>query len=353
MREKLNSFAALTFAQPLFCAKFMHHPNRELEEICYQPSHLAAVEAALVVGVKKYFPLYAAPVSGAAQGPALGDLTDSSDFRIKAMQQSKKPAVPITKTVLQQRADNAIAEFESDRADYEELLDEEALEEYGDDPSSFHRTVLRNDCPIIRKTLHNTKQKELDRYRTDFRRTDPKDLHMVISNLAWFGREYAKEYRRPKFLKVNTLDELSFDELDTDDYTVYKVIGGGIKSNLLYKLYPHIFPYRSQDAIWAMWFLVDQEDFGCRQSSEFLMIDVDKTTTRQNYYYPYALFALYALKLSRQLAEAWAEAGAPFPEEHRFVLLHDFLSFVASQHATVINDLKKQPDERSQYADAY
>jgi hypothetical protein len=329
----------------------MHHPNRDLEEVCYQPSHIAAVEAALFAGVKKYFPLYSIPVSGAAQGPEFGDLADN--FRVKPMQQSKKPAAPTTKTILQQRADNAIADFESDRTDYEELLDEESLEEYGDDPSSFHRTVLRNDCPIIRKTLHNTRQKELDRYRMDFRHTDPQDLHTVISNLALFGREYAEAYRRPKFLKINTLSDLDFDPLDTDDYTVYKVIGGGIKSNLLYKLYPHIFPYRSQDAIWAMWFLVGQDDLGCRQSSEFLMIDVDKSTTRQNYYYPYALFALYALKLSRKLAEAWEQAGATFPEEHRFVVLHDFLSFVANQHTTIINELKKQPDEHSQYADAY
>src|SRR6476661_1370211 len=51
------------------------------------------------------------------------------------------------------------------------------------------------------------------------------------------------------------------------------VIGGGIKSHFLYSRYPYAFPNRSQNALWALYFLTDKKEFGFDDGSEFLMID--------------------------------------------------------------------------------
>ena len=81
------------------------------------------------------------------------------------------------------------------------------------------------------------------------------------------------------------------------------------------------------------------------------MISEKDGTTQQNFYYPYALFSLYALELSRCLQAKWEQAGAAFPEPYRFVLLHDFLSFVARCHEADIHVLKQAADFA--YSDAY
>ncbi|MCC3160210.1 hypothetical protein LJ737_23440 [Hymenobacter sp. 15J16-1T3B] len=329
----------------------MHFPHRDLEPICYEPAHIAAVQEALRQGLEKFFPLYTAGIE-TQKGHSSGYESFASHdyFKVRESRRPEKNGVEAG-VVLTTRANSAIEEFEDDRADYEQLLSEEMLELSGEDVPSFKATALRNQCPIIRKTLQNKKAKKLDRYRQDFSYASPSDLYTVVNNVALFGREYAVDYQKGRFLKINTLSALSFDELDTEDYTVFGVIGGGIKSHFLYKLYPHIFPYRSQDAIWALWFLTDKATFGCRQDSEFLMISEKEGTTQQNFYYPYALFSLYALNLSRQLQAKWEQAGAAFPEQYRFVLLHDFLSFVARCHDADINVLKQA--EAFAYGDAY
>lgn len=317
----------------------MHFPNRDLEDVCYEPSHIAAVEAALAVGFEKYFPRYVSGSSSYEPDADVSVLASNGNFKVKTTQRARKPVPPATKTTLESLADQAIEDFERDQASYEDLLDEDALLEYAEDPPSFKTVVLRNQCPIIRKTLQSKKE-ELKRYKIDYNQADATDLHETVTNLADFARAYAKRYRPSTFTKIDSLASLQFDDLDTEEYTVFGVIGGGIKTHLLYKLYPNIFPYRSPDAVWALWFLVNKEVFGCRQDSEFLMINLKNSanntknvTTSQNFYYPYPLFSLYALKLSRRLAQEWERAGATFPEKHRFVILNDFFLFVAAQHA--------------------
>ena len=95
-------------------------------------------------------------------------------------------------------------------------------------------------------------------------------------------------------LKILDLSDLNDDET----YTAYGVIGGGIRSHFLYSLYPHAFPNRSQNAVWSLYFLSGKQDFGLADASEFVMIDIksENMKTQQNYFYPYDLFAFYALK---------------------------------------------------------
>ncbi|RYU84837.1 hypothetical protein [Hymenobacter persicinus] len=329
----------------------MHFPHRDLESICYEPSHIAAVKEALNQGLETFFLRYVSDtVTGEDESAGFDGFRAHEYFKVRGNHRPGKKGADAS-TVLTTRANVAIESFEDDRADYVQLLSEEMLELSGEDVPSFKATALRNQCPIIRKTLQNKKAKKLDRYRQDFSFASASDLYTVVSNVALFGREYAADYKRSKFINTTTLDALNFDELDTEDYTVFGVIGGGIKSHFLYKLYPHIFPYRSQDAIWALWFLSDKATFGCRQDSEFLMISEKDGTTQQNFYYPYAVFSLYALDLSRQLQAKWEQTGAAFPEAYRFVLLHDFLSFVARCHDADINVLKQA--EAFAYGDAY
>ena len=118
---------------------------------------------------------------------------------------------------------------------------------------------------------------------------------------------------------------------------------------MLYKLNPMVFPSRSRNAVWALWFLSGKQDFGCRMSSEFLMIDVQKVITQQNYFYPYTLFAYYAFEVYKMLRDKAYDLGAYIDPAYRYVIVDAFFDYVASEHLAEIKLLSKQLSEEEYY----
>jgi hypothetical protein len=142
--------------------------------------------------------------------------------------------------------------------------------------------------------------------------------------------------------RAKAVDDLGLSGLRGDDYTAYGVIGGGIRSHFLHGLYPHVFPSRSQNAIWALYFLSGKKDFGLSEASEFLMIDVksEDMKTQQNYFYPYDLFAYYALNVWRFLKTACAARRLTLDATYRYVYVDAFFDHVAETHQSAIDLLK-------------
>ena len=316
----------------------MYFPN-DIEEICYDPDHIKKVLSEIILNFPRYFQNYLEQEAG--QAIPISDIEKLA----KSLGTIKLPKKkPIDKQNVYNRLLNeAIVVFESDRTTYKEILDEAALEEYADDPSSFKNTILKNKCPIIRHTLQNKLAKELDKYREAFKYADPKDLVNVSTNIANFARTYARnDYESESYEESKDLTDMNFSDLTTDDYTVFGVIGGGIKSIFLYKLYPNIFPYRGPDAIWSLWYLTNKKTFGCHQDSEFLMIKQEDNTTQQNFYYPYDLFAFYALQIFNLVKLQAMALNVEIRTNYRFVMVDSFLSFVANFHRDEINDLKRK-----------
>jgi hypothetical protein len=203
--------------------------------------------------------------------------------------------------------------------------------------------------PIIRRTLQNKQAKELDKFRAAFNSAQAGHLFEVTSNIVKLAHQWRNDwYEEETFEKIDTCDELGYYDLDEDGYTAYGVIGGGIKSHFIYKLFPDMYPNRSREAVWALYYLSSKKKFGCKEESQFLMINVKEGTTQQNYFYPYGLFSFYALRIFNQLRKFNANHGVILPAEYRFVVVDDFLSFVARQHQSDI-DVLKQKSENYHY----
>lgn len=269
-----------------------------VEDICYDEKHAAEV---LSVIKKKFIPYFENFV----------DFNASKNFG--------------------QCIKTAIKDFDKDRESYEEIFAPAAFEEYEDDPNSFKTVILRDKCPIIRKTLYSGDE-ELKKYRKKFNDADPNELLEKIANICAFGRECRKD--ASKISDIGCLDE--------EDFSVYGVIGGGIKTTFLYKLYPDIFPGRSKDALWALYFLSGQGSFGCEYDSEFLMVDDEKIVTQQNYFYPCELFYRYAVEIYKLLAHEAEKINLPLDENYRYVVVDAFLKSVAEKHDEDINIFKSQ-----------
>lgn len=282
----------------------------DVEKICYEEPHILKVLGVIKNNFDKYFEKF----------------VDGAD-------KQKKYQSIISK---------AINEFQSDRQYYEEILNSEDLEEYEDDPTSFKSDVLKNRCPIIRKTIQNKKAKELDLYRANFKMADPSGLLGVVKNIAEFGAQLKSQYDSTTYEDAKNFNDLNMETLDSDDCTAYGVIGGGIKTHLLYKVYPEIFPNRSRNALWALWYLSGKGTFDCKTDSEFLMIDTKKSVTNQNYFYPCRLFAWYAFSIYKLLKDKATAYGVKIDENYRYVVVDEFLNSVVNQHEKEISYLKSQ-----------
>lgn len=312
---------------------------KDVENKCFDDEHIEKVVAAIKTNFDVFFDKFIASENNIV-------ITNDEFYRLQekfGISAVKKDDIKNKSVSFKRIIVKAIDEFEKNREKYLSILDLDCLEEYEDNPLSFKDRVLKNECPVIHSTLMNKTAKELDKYRLNFRQSNPQELLQVVTNLTSFGKEYIDNNSDHKIYdEIDNVDELGLLELDEDKYTVYSVIGGGIKSHLLYKLHPGLFPNRSRDAIWAMWFLTGKETFGCIMDSEFLMIDTVKYITQQNYFYPYGLFGYYAFEIYKLLKEKAELAKVYIDPEYRYVIVNEFLEFIAKIHDDEIKFLKSQ-----------
>jgi hypothetical protein len=319
----------------------MYFPNA-IEDICYKNDHIINVENKLKEGFLKYFIKFIETENGnTINQEKFNEL--SSKFNIKNSS-NKKNYQNINPKILKRIINEEIEKYEKDRGKYLEFLNLEYLEEYIDDASDFKNTVLKNECPIIRHTIQNKKAKELDKYRYDFTISNPNNLLEVVSNIVTFAEDYKnKKFSHKDFYNISSINDLELDILfGNESYLAKGVIGAGIRSHFLYKLYPYIFPNRSRDAIWALWYLTDKEKFGCIEDSEFLMIKIEENTTQQNFFYPYDLFTYYSIKILQFIENEFSKCKISIPTEQCFVIVDSFLSFVANEHSDEINFLSRK-----------
>jgi len=316
----------------------MYYPN-DIEELCYDSEHIQDVIDQINKRIPEYFQKYIETDGG--NGVNDDAITKLANVFGASNKPKSKPKD--AKKVLERLLKEVVKDFESDRETYKEILHPESLAEYKHDVGSFKNTILKNQIPIIRKTLQNKAAKELDKYRTAFALAQPGDLFNVVNNIITLAEEWRKDwYNAKEFEGITSCDDLDYHDLDGEGYTAFGVIGGGIKSHFIYKLYPEMYPNRSRESVWALWYLSDKKNFGCREDSEFLMINAKEGTTQQNYFYPYGLFAFYTLNVFNKLKVLFANHGISLPVEYRFVIVDQFLSFVSRQHQDEINILKQK-----------
>lgn len=306
----------------------MIRPNMDLGERAYEPAHMAKVLSKILANFPKFFQSFSTDKDEL--------VIDNPNFVVIQSKNKKSTA----KAVLAEKFQKAIDEFEKEQPSYKAFFDLENLEEYEDDPNTFKKDFAKK-VPIMNRCL-NSNAKEMKRYKSEFNMKKGRELLDVTTNIISFGNDYVSNFDEGSHEKTDEVEDLELSELLTDKYISYQVIGGGIKSNFLHSLFPHAFSYRSQNAIWALWYLTDKEDFGFADGSEFLMVDLEVGNIQQNYHYPYDLFSFYALKLYLALKESCNREGIIFNSKYRYIYLDVFLNHITEINQPEINDLKKK-----------
>jgi hypothetical protein len=318
---------------------YSRQEERNVEPVCYEQGHVDKVLDIIKNTFSKYFDDFISYEGKTG--------ISENDFQKIAnslgVESKKKRKTTDKKQSYKNIIIQGLDSFEKDRQKYLDILDEETLDEYKDDPPSFKSKTLRYECPIIHSTLQNKRAKALDKYRYEFNVANANELLSVVTNLKNFAVNYVNNVYDPnEYDNITGYADLLFSELDSQSCTVYGVIGGGIKSHMLYKLYPSVFPNRSRMAVWALWYLSGKKVIDCQMDSEFLMIDIKDSTTQQNYFYPYELFAFYAHQVFQLLKAEAEKADVYLDPEYRYVIVDSFLSYVAESHIEEINILMSQ-----------
>jgi hypothetical protein len=225
--------------------------------------------------------------------------------------------------------------YEKEQRAYRDYLSIEALMEYEFDPNAFRRHT-RTKCPIIRRCLQSPDE-VMKQYQKSFNLISGRQLLDAVRNIAEFGLEYVTDFDDEAHEDAATYSDLGLEPLNEGKYGCTGVIGYGVQSTLLYGRYARNFAHRSQNAVWALYFLSGRKDFGLLDGSEFLMVEPDRGVCEQNYFYPAELFGFYSLSVFLLLKSACEEMQIPFYDLYRYVYLDAFNDHVASIHREHIN----------------
>jgi hypothetical protein len=252
---------------------------------------------------------------------------------------------------------DALSTYEKEALRYRDFFNTEKLELFRlDDPDAF-KTALSREAPVIRKILQS-KRGELKEWRIKYNsNTSSEELLAVFEELIGFSDGYFKEFgEEGKYAALSSHDDFKFDAYAEDEIGIPGVIGGGIKSRVLFHLHPRIFPERSGLSLYALFFLTGKSHFRLRsQTSEFLMIDDSKEgldvniKMDHNYWYSYRLFTSYALMLATMIEAEFRARGLHFDVEHRYVYLDAFFQFICSCHEQEVRDMRGNDELGEQY----
>jgi hypothetical protein len=183
---------------------YRHQEERSVEAVCYEHKHIEKVLEVIKARFPEYFKDFIMLEAG--YGVSEQDIQKIAE-KLGVQKVKSKKNVDVAKK-FKNIIVEAIENFEKDREKYIAIFDQEALEEYEDDPQYFKSTVLKKECPIIHHTLFSS-AKELEKYKRDFNISDSNELLTVVSNLCYFAEEYYSNfYDEDTYDQINCYEDL-------------------------------------------------------------------------------------------------------------------------------------------------
>lgn len=196
---------------------FVDNDSWDVEEICYDHTHIQNVVSEIKKNFDTYFEKYIQTEAGNGISQEDFEKMKRKMGICSDEKRQKKDWSQNYKRIIRE----AIDDFEKDRNAYIELFDEEALEEAEYDPSSFKSKTLKYECPIIKNTLFSN-AKELGKYKRQYSISDPNELLQVVQTLSQFGEKYQNDVYDPKtYEDAKQYEDLRLENMDTEAFTVY------------------------------------------------------------------------------------------------------------------------------------
>ena len=214
------------------------------------------------------------------------------------------------------------------------LFDEDNEEVY--EYQEFKDTIFSKQLWTVSSAL-KTRDPELERYKEQFLRTPAKDIFVTTLNILKGAEEYMNcSASSIKFHALRNIEELRYSFLDKEGMLLTGVIGLGIRSEILHRLYPSHFPIMTRRSLWGMYYLTKELDEFVVDSPPF----EGMFRTEHNWNYDYPRFS-YLNNFICNLLEDKIKKLCNFDLKPslRFGYVNEFLVKINEQHKYEIEKL--------------
>lgn len=180
-----------------------------------------------------------------------------------------------------------------------------------------------------------SRDKALERYKNAYWGTTPRELFNTTKHILLETNSYMNNIASGiKFNTITKVEQLKYDFLEKENMMLTGVIGLGIRSEILHRIYPSHFPIMTRKSLWAMYYLTGEED-------EFV---TDETydgmhRTEHNWNYDYARFAFYINFVYKQIETLLKEYNITLKSELRFGYVNMFLNSISELNSNKIGFL--------------
>lgn len=203
------------------------------------------------------------------------------------------------------------------------------MEIYEDELEDFKNNVFGKELWTVKAAL-KTPDPDLARYKRDFKDADSFEVFDTVNgilNAAHFYNENTTS--EINYFELSEVRELHMDFLNDDGMFMNKVIGFGIRSELLHRYFPALFPIMTQPSLWAMYFI-------CESNHEFITIEErtreSKMRVSHNWQYPYDRFTFIMNVIANELFTWFEDYGIDLNSNFRFGFVNLFLTSISDFH---------------------
>ncbi len=209
---------------------------------------------------------------------------------------------------------------------YEELLDD------------FKNKIFSENLWTVNAALKSF-EPDLARYKKDFSNVLAEDILSTLTEILQEADSYVNTVAGSlDYKNIIKIEDLKLAFLDEEEMFLNKIIGFGIRSEILHRIYPAHFPIMTQRSLWGMYFLTNNAD-------EFITIEQKirkgKMRVSHNWQYNYERFTYYNNYLVNTMIEKVKNLSTTLKPEIRFGYINMFLVGIAEKHKNEIRELKE------------
>ncbi|MGI4815660.1 MAG: toll/interleukin-1 receptor domain-containing protein [Janthinobacterium lividum] len=212
---------------------------------------------------------------------------------------------------------------------FTKVFNQGKMELYEDYLEDFKNKVFAKELWTVKAAL-KTPDPDLARYKKDYRDANTQDIFNTVNGILNAAHSYNTEMSQHiNYSSVAIVEDLQMAFLNEDTMFMNKVIGFGIRSEILHRYFPALFPIMTQPSLWAMYFI-------CESNNEFITIEKrtreGKMRVSHNWQYPYDRFSFLMNVISIELFSWFKSYDIELDTNLRFGYVNMFLSSISDLH---------------------
>lgn len=264
----------------------------------------------------------------------------TKEMKLKAEKYFQQVFVGDNPSITKLKVKTTIAEWEEEVKNYHssfvEKFNPSKMEIYEDYLEDFKNNVFGKKLWTVKAAL-KTHDPDLARYKKDYRDADAQIIYDTINGILSASHNYVKVVVPAiEYSSLKTVEGLKLEFLNEEEMFMNKIIGFGIRSEVLHRYHPANFPIMTQKSLWAMYFI-------CESADEFITIEQKNRQgimrVSHNWQYPYERFTFLMNELANEFTKWVKPYGISLQLDYRFGYVNMFLSSIHELHKADIRML--------------